>query len=202
MYLTIRRLSIIDKRGFTLVEALTTSLIALYIVGGAWATYMMCWSWWHEIGPEVEVQRIARVAISSIIEGKTDPTSGTFTIGTSTYARKNGIAQAVAAPTLNSSQSISYRLEPDSSNVRSFYLDVDPDTNLNVVYYRDSSAAIHKLNSTIGITDLRFEYYPGSNNMIMVTATVERDVTGTGTAPHHVHAAYTEIAYLRSVPNA
>lgn len=188
-----------NRRAFTLIEALTATFIAVYVLTGAWSAYMMSWTWWHEINPEVEAQRIARIAIATIVNGNADPTAGTYAIGSHTFTRRNGIAQATSSPTMASPQSISFRLEPDSSNVRSYYLDVDPATNLNAVYYRDSLNAVHEINSTIGITDLIFEKFQGNDNMIRVTALVQRDIAGTGSTPYRIDVSYSEIVYLPNV---
>jgi hypothetical protein len=188
-----------SKKAFTLIEALTASFIALLIVIAAWGVYVMSWSWWHDINPDVEAQRIARVALNRIITGTADSTTGSYTIGGTTYKRRNGIAQATSAPTITSPQSISFRLEPDTYNIRSYYLGVDPASGLNVVYYRDGSNTVHKIDATVGITDLLFEQYQGANNMIRITATVSRDIVGTGTSPRHISVSYSDLAYLRNV---
>jgi len=188
-----------DKRAFTLIEALTATFIAVYVLTGAWSAYMMSWTWYHEINPEVEAQRIARIAISTIINGNVDSTAGTYSIGPTVYRRRNGISQAVDVPTLDSPQSISFRLEPDAGNDRNYYLGVDSNTGLNVVYYSDSDDVIHKITATIGITDLIVEKFEGRDNMIKVTAIVQRDILGTGTTPYRVNVTYSEVAYLRNV---
>lgn len=151
--------------------------------------------------PWAESQSIARSAIASIIEGRTDTTAGTYMIGTNIYKRRNGIAQATAIPTIATAQRINFRLEPDSSNLRSFYMGVDETSGLNVIYYQNNAGTISAIKSTLGMTDILFEKYMGLDNMIQVTATVERDVLGTRSVPYHVKVVYSGIAYLRSVTN-
>ena len=163
------------------------------------AIYIMGLSWWHEVVPKIETQRIARLALISVIEGTSDLTTGTYAIGSASYKRRNGIIQATLVPNLPSINEIDFALAPDTSNVRAFYLGIDPDTGFNVVYYKDSSGTAHKLNSTVGITELTFEKYSGSDNVIKVTATAERDVTGTRSDTYHIRVSYSQIVYLRNV---
>ena len=204
-----------NRKAFTLVEVMVATFITLYTITAAWSSYVMFWTWWHETHPEVEAQRMARIAISTIICGKMDPTAGTYDIGTATFKRRNGIAQATrveAIPTTppEGAQYINFGLEPDSSNARSYYLGVDPVSGYNVVYYRDSANTISKIDSTIGVTDLRFqnytEYYTNPPfptvhyDMVVVTVTVDRNITGTGVVPHNVHVVYSQLVYLKNVP--
>lgn len=191
-------------KAFTLVEVMTATFIALYTVLAAWSAYVMVWSWYHETNPEIEAERIARIALSTVIVGKADPTAGTYQIGSVTYQRRSGIAQATRVPTFPSPQAIDFGLEPDSSNARSYYLGVDhvdPVTglNVNVVYYKDNAGAISKINSTVGITDLTFSNFNGQSNVISVTAIVERDIIGTAPTPRHIHVAYSQITVLKNV---
>jgi len=199
MSLIISRYSPAGRKAFSLVELLTASFVALYVIAASWSVYMMVSRWWYETGPKIEVQRIARVALLSIVEGAPDPTTGTFTFGATTYKRRNGIAWAIADPTIGAdTKTISYRLEPDASNVRRFYLGTDAASGLGAVYYRDSSSIDHEIRPTIGITDLKFETVAGYNNMIKVTATAEKVVTGTRQASYKVSAQYSDVVYLRN----
>jgi hypothetical protein len=189
------------KKAFTLFEALTASSITVFIVLGVWSIYVLGWSQWHEIEPQLDAQKIARSALAAIVEGSQDSTADTYVIGSSTYFRRNGIAQATAIPDLPTPQRINFRLEPDSSNIRSFYLGVDYISGLNVVCYKDRNNAVHAIGSTLGITNIIFEKYGGNDNLIKVTATVERDVFGTRAQTYHISVLYSDVAYLRSVSN-
>lgn len=187
--------------GFTLIEAVTTSFIALYIILAAWSVYVMGWSWWREAAPQVEAQRIARIALSVIRDGTVDSTAGNYSIGINSYKRRNGISQATAVPAIPSPQRINYRLETEASNARAFFLANDAASGLNVVYYRDPGGADHRIDSTLGITDLTFtDVSGGSGNLIYVAATVERDIVGTRTEPRHIEVVYGDVIYLRNVP--
>ncbi|MFA6141787.1 MAG: prepilin-type N-terminal cleavage/methylation domain-containing protein [Candidatus Omnitrophota bacterium] len=190
------------RKGFTLVEIMVATFITLYTLMAAWSSYIMFWTWWHETSPEVEAQRMARITISAIVNGKIDPTAGTYTIGTTTFHRRNGIAQATMEPSFPSTQAINFGLEPDTANVRSYYLGVDPETNHNVVYYKDSTSTVSKIDSTIGITDLTFtNVFNGSitTNMITVTVTVDRDVIDMGGRTRTIHVVYSQLVFLRNV---
>ena len=197
----IRLPSLGNKNGFTLFEALTASVITLFIIMGVWSIYVLGWSQWHEIAPQLDAQKIVRSAIVSIIDGARDSSAGTYSIGSSSYYRRNGIAQAVAEPDISSAntQRIDFKLEPDTGNSRSFYLGADPASGMNAVYYRDNSGNARMLKTTIGITDLQFEKYGGLNNLVKVTASVERDVVGTRQNAYHIKVVYSDVAYLRSV---
>lgn len=188
------------KKGFTLIEVMTASMISLYVILGAWVLYMMGWSWWHEIAPRVEAERIARTALSSIITGRTDTTAGYYNIGTTTYARRNGIMGAIDVPTISvSEQEIDFALEPDSSNARSFYLGTDSVTGQKLVYYKDNNGSVHPIDSTRGITDLKFEKLLSNDNLIKVTATVQRTITGTRSGNYDITVSYNEVVCLRNV---
>ena len=172
----------------------------MYIMLAAWSIYVMSWSWWHEMSPHIEAQRIARITLNSIRKGSVDPTAGTYKVGANRYARRNGIAQAKAAPDLSGEHAIDFCLEPDSSNVRSFYLGTDA-SGLKALFYRDSNGTDHEIKSTIGLKDLAFEFYGGVNNLVKVTATVVRDVKGTRAGGRHIKIVYSDVVHLRNVPN-
>lgn len=197
-----RIIKVRGRKAFTLVEIMVAALITVYTITAAWSSYVMFWTWWYETNPEVEAQRMCRIAISTIVYGKMDPTAGTYDIGTATFNRRSGIAQATRAPAFPSAQSINFGLEPDSSNTRSYYLGVDPVSNDNVVYYKDSANTVSKINSTLGITDLTFtNVFNGvtTTNMITVTVTVDRDIIGTGRTPRNIHVVYSQLVFLKNV---
>ena len=182
-----------------LIEALTATFVAMFIILGAWSVYIMGWSWWHEVAPRIEAQRTARLALLNIIVGRFDPTAGTFSVGADSFSRRNGISCATAAPDISTPHRINFRLEPDSSNVRSYYMGVDAATGSNAVYYVDNNSVVHEIRGTLGITDLTFEQVSGAANLIKVSALSEKTVAGTRSAPYTVRAAYNETIYLRNV---
>lgn len=197
------------RRAFTLAEVLVASFVGLLVVSGTWSIYHMAWRWWYETAPLVEAQRIARIALSSVIEGTVDSTAGQDSI----YGRRNGIAWAVYEPVISSNISaadkIGFGLEkekedngdyPTSHNERAFYLGLDPATGLNVIYYEDNDDEASQLRATLGITGLKFEKFKDANDKIhiKVTATVEKDVAGTRSTPYHIKIEYVDYVYLRN----
>lgn len=199
------------RRGFTLVEVMVSSFVAVYVFLCAWSMYMMGWTWWHEILPQTECQRIARVAASVIIKGSPDSTIGTDTINFVTYKKRNGVKESsrtyadsqdasFITPTITSDgHRINFKLEPDptSSNVRSFYLGQDAD-GVKAVYYQVGNATPQIIKSTKGITDLVFEEVGLYNNIIKVTATAQKTVAAGG-APYQISVEYSDHIYLRNV---
>lgn len=195
------------KRSFTLVEVMVATFISLYTLLAVTGAYVMFWTWWHETLPEIEAQKTARITLSEIIYGKSDSTAGTYTIGTSNFTRRNGIAGAVRAPTTPTYQQINFGLGSDVANSRSYYLGLDPATNLNAVYYKNSDGTISMIPSTLGIYDLKFEFRTyidadgieqTDTSMVIVTATVEKEIVG-GATPHRVHVVYSQLVSLRNV---
>lgn len=213
-----------DKKAFTLAEFLVSIFVGTLIFVAAWSMYAMGWTWWYEVSPRIESQRIARLAIMKIIEGTQDSTTGFDIIGNSRYNRRNGISSAYYSYNLPDlqydsdgvpySNRIDFGLfedygtyEPSSPrNVRSFYLDNDGDAGLKAVYYRDGQGAAHKISSTSGITDLKFNKYvidkaalTLDDYIIVVTATVEKDVSASGMQPYHIKVEYSDSIYLKNV---
>lgn len=185
---------------FTLAEVLTASIVGMLVILGAMSVYMMGRSVSAEAEPQADAQRIARLALSSIIDGNVDPTAGTDTIGgASVYGRKNGIANAVGAPAIPDSSRINFQLEADAGNVRSFYLGIDPASGLNAVYYLDSAGDDHLLSHTLGISDLAFSNYNGLDDMISVTVEVHRTVVRGKSAPLQIDIVYNSIVNLRNL---
>jgi len=195
--------------GFSIVELLTAALVAVYVIFGSWSVYVIGWTWWHEISPTIEAQRAARHAILSVVEGNVDSTTGTDVIGASTYKRRRGIQNALfdaANPTPTTplisadGRRIDFRLEQDGSNARSFYFSEAE----KVVYYVDSDSVSHRLESTQGLTDLRFGFYMDAlgvvhYDMVQVTATVSKDVLGTRQpVPYHIEILCQDHVYLKN----
>jgi hypothetical protein len=199
-----------DRRSaFVLPEVLIVSVIAIFVIAGSWSVYHMAWRWWHETAPVMEAERIARIALSSVLDGVVDPTAGTD----GAYTRRNGVAWAVYEPDITASigtndrmnfgleaEKLSYGDYPAPHNVRSFYMALDGSRGLRAVYYRDNSGTARQIRPTLGITDVRFEKFKDPNNRIIIrmTATVEKDVVGTRDAPYHIKVSYTDHAYLRN----
>lgn len=202
------------KRGFTLAELMVSIFISTYVFLCAWAMYMMGWSWWYEILPQTECQRIARITISVIAKGMMDSTAGADTIDSVTYGRRNGLEHAcrtradVAAsfltPTItDDGHRINFKLEPGIAqyNDRSFYLDQDG-SGVKAVYYKRSDYAPQEIRATRGITDLTFESMNPAMvelNFIKVTATVQRVIMGSRKVPYQISVVYTDYIYLRNI---
>jgi len=197
------------RGGFTLVETLVSVFVVILVMLAAVSVYVMGWRWWAEVAPRIEAQKAARVALASIIEGRIDATAGTYTVGATTYGRRNGIAWSVFAPTIDTpsdspnpaNSRIRFGLDKssDTATTREFRLKTDPATGLWAVYYKDDADVYHMIRPTIGITGLRFENYDGLNNLVRVTATVDRTVRGTRRGDYQVTVEYSEVVYLRSV---
>jgi len=199
-----------ERRAFTLVEVMTATFIALYTMMAAMGAYVMFWTWWHETNPEIEAQRMARITLSAVMCGMPDSTADTYTIGTTSYTRRNGIAGAIRVPTFpmnQPSQQIDFGLEPDAANSRSYFLGLDGASGFNAVYYMNNNGVVSMIPSTLGITDLRFKYYTYTDangivqtdtSLIVVTVTVEKDIVG-GARPHRVHVVYSELVSLKNV---
>lgn len=171
----------------------------------------MAWTWWHEISPHIECQRIARIAISAISEGMTDPTAGTDRVDFITYGRRMGFVWAARGsdidifPTITDSGSttghrINFKLESDpaGSNIRSFFLG-QYQTGYGVYYqFRNNAPQIIKATSNIG--DLIFEkvfWEDGKDysavELYKVTAKASKTVKGVVRS-----AEYTDYIFLRN----
>lgn len=212
-----------NKASFTLVEVLVTAFVAVLVFLAVWSIYIMGWTWWYEVSPRIEAQRIARLAVAKIIDGVPDPTAGYDLIGSARYDRRNGIAASYYyLPDLPNAQAdsdgklfsreIDFGLFEDyktysptaKRNIRSFYLGTDPNTGLNVVYYKDGNAALHKIDATLGISDLKFYYnqwidgFGATHTDIITTATVEKDTVRTGLEPYHIKVEYSGYTSLRN----
>ena len=183
-------------------------MIALYIFAGAWAIFIMVWKWWYETAPRIEAQRMARVALASVIDGTIDSTAGTDVIDSAAYNRRNGIEWAVSfdIPAGENGKRIDFGLPQDGvgSNVRSFYLGTDEASGLNVVYYKDNNAALHRIRPTLGMTDLKFEKYTDAggsvyDDIVKVTATVDKTVTGTRQGDYAIEVKHSDTVFLNNV---
>ena len=217
---------LLRKDGFTLVEILVSAFVMSLTLAVIWALYILGWTWWYEVSPRIEAQRIARLAIERIVEGTPDSTTGYDMIGSVRHDKRNGIAATYYYPPVlpntyvNSqgttvSHEIDYGLYEDyktynpavARNVRSFYLGTDAYTGLKAVYYKDSDNLSHMLKDTLGITNLEFSYYVDKDvnpnitykDIIVVSVAVEKDVSAIGHTPYHmnVHYGYDDASELK-----
>ena len=194
-----------------MVEVLLATVIASFIMLAVWGVYMMSWQWWAETSPRIDLERAARMALLSVIEGSIDTNAGTYTIGATTYTRRNGIAWATAKPTIAFDASvppipykIKYKLAPDSGNIREFYYGTY--SGNGYVFYKNAAAGSigTKIDSTKGITGIRFSrlvnrYGVEQDNIIQVVVTAEKSLYGTRKAnPYIVKVVYTDTIYLRN----
>lgn len=201
------------KKGFTLIEILVVSVIMSLVFLAGWAIYILGMTWYHEVAPRIDAQRIARLAMARIVDGIPDQTTGFEVIGSTRYNKRNGIAETFYyAPSLPNtyvnpagktvSHEIDYGLFVDygtyqpaaARNIRSFYLATDAASGLKAVYYKDSSGAAHMLRETLGIDNLEFSYYTDSagqhTDVIEVAVMVDKDIFQIGQAPYHVKVDY------------
>lgn len=199
----IRRTILADRRAFTMVEAMLSSIIVSVVMLAVWGVYMMGWQWWAETGPRLDLEKAARMALLTVIEGSVDSNAGTYTVGSTTYTRRNGIAWATEYPTISSDKkTISYRLAPDSSNVRQFYYGTY-DGN-GYIFYKNSLGTVTRLDSTKGVSNIQFSKFVDAlgglhDNIIQVAVTSEKDIYGTRKAnPYHVSVVYTDTVLLRN----
>jgi hypothetical protein len=209
-----------SRNGFTLAEVLIAAIIGTMVVASAWAVYMMVWQWWTEMGPRLDIERSARLALLNVIEGVksisglTGDVAGSYTIGSSTYKRRNGIAWASKDPGDNKypeimdqtgypASRIKYHLIPDANSTkREFYYGTY--NGQGVVYYKHTDGVSYRIDSTRGITGLKFEDFVDTEgvihkNIIKVTVTAKKEIYGTRTnQPYTVTVVYTDTVYLRN----
>lgn len=209
-----------DKKAFTLVEALTSVFIAAFVLLSIWSVYLMGWKWWHEMRPIVEVQRAARVALSSVIDGSVDSTASQETINAVNYGFRNGIAWAsltnedrIANPNFTTpvisadGHQVDFKLEKDAAavNGRSFYVETDAADGMMAVYYRDSAGIAHKIknaevSSASGSIVLTFEgNVDGYSDLIKVTARVQKLIPGTKYESAPLVVECSDFVYFRNL---
>jgi hypothetical protein len=207
------------KRAFTLVETLTSALIAMFILLSIWSIYFIGWKWWHEMAPIVEAQRAARIALSSVVDGTVDPTAGQETIIGKDYGFRNGIAwtaltnqDCISSPSFTTpvisadGHQIDFKLEKDTAavNGRSFYAGSDAATGATAVYYRDNSGSTYKIKGTeigagTGSISLTFERDAVYTNLIKVTVSVQKTVPGTKYESAPFVVVYSDFVYCRNL---
>ncbi|MCM8761602.1 MAG: hypothetical protein NC933_05680, partial [Candidatus Omnitrophica bacterium] len=147
-------------------------------------------------------------------KGLSGDVAGSYTVGSTTYKRRNGIAWANKDPGDNEypqildqpdhpASRIKYHLVPDGNNVkREFYYGTY--NGRGVVYYKHTSGTSYRLDDTLGITDLKFEKFVDAEdeehkNIIKVTVTASKEVYGTRQQqPYTVTVIYTDTVYLRN----
>jgi len=215
MLLTIAKKRHKNRRGFTLAEILIASIIGTMVIASGWSVYVMVWQWWSEMSPRIEIERSARLALLNVIEGVTSvknlagDVAGSYTIGSTTYKRRNGIAWAskdkgdnkypeILDQTGHPASRIKYHLDPDPNNTkREFYYGTY--NGQGIVYYKHTNGASYRLDSTLGITDLKFENFDDADNVIKVTVTAQKQVYGTRKQqPFTVTVVYSDTVYLRN----
>ena len=191
---------------------ITSSIIITYIFLGVWSIYAMGWKWWKEIVPVIDTQRVARIALSTIVEGAADTTAGQETIGSVTYKRRSGIswitrngAGLPATPIISADGTqISFMLEGDAANSRKFYIGQDTVTGMKALYYADNSGASREIKSTqidptYGDIKLTFLLDTAYQNLIKVTVRVEKRVPSTIYATSPIVIEYSGYVYIRNV---
>lgn len=220
MSLSIIKRPLKARRGFTLAEILIAALIGTMVIASGWSVYLMVWQWWAEMSPRLEVERAARVGLLNVIEGVTSvpglagDVAGSYTVGSTTYKRRNGIAWACKDPgdnqypqimnqAGNPASRIVFHLVPDAPNAkREFYYGTFG--GKGVVYYKHTNGAAYRLDSTLGISGLKFEKFEDADgdihdNIIKVTVTASREIYGTRTnQPLTVEVIYSDTVYLRN----
>jgi hypothetical protein len=198
------------SRGFTLAEILIASIVGTMVIASAWSVYVMVWQWWAETSPRLDAERSARLALLNLTEGVTYVNglgyiANPYVVNGRNYYYRNGIAWADEYPVISAdNKTITYSLMPDSSSTRQFY----PGTynGQGVIYYRHTDGASYRLDSTLGVTDLRFENLPNPddpltpyNNVIKVTVTARKEVYGTrADQPFIIEVEYSDTVYLRN----
>lgn len=194
-------------RAFTLVELIINTFIICYVIFAAWSVYIMVWRWWSETAPTIEAQRIARVALTRVMTGARDDTIGTDVVSPTIYRRRNGLSAVTltnvnptpASPVLTSSAGqtrIDFRLEPDTANIRSYYVGtVSP--GVQALYY---NGAIIPSTRVAGRVFLTCALEGGFPNLYKVTVRVEKDVPGTRSGGTFVATAeFSDFMFMRNI---
>lgn len=195
-----------NRRAFTLVELLINTFIVCYVIFAAWSVYIMVWRWWYETAPTIEAQRVARIALSRIITGAREDALGSDTISPTTYRRRNGLSETTltnanpnpVSPVITSSGSqnaISFRLEPDTANTRSYSVGT-VSQGVQALYYNNAIIPSTRVTGRIFLT---CSLESGFNNLYKVTVRVEKDVSGTRTGNFVASAEYSDFIFIRNV---
>jgi hypothetical protein len=188
--------------GFSLTELLISTFIAFYVIATVAAIYVIISKWSKEVSPDVEAQRVARTAVDSVIYGSVDSTAGVDTIGMNTYDRRNGVAWAAynpdsppSTPVISGTNNsiLSYRLDGDSSNTRQATIGTDVSSGLKGVYYNGAL-----IKPTLGITDLRFDYFTSGGVTYYDIIKVEASVVKPKTLTKAVNVRYSNYANIKN----
>jgi len=169
-------------------------------------------SWWGEIAPTTECQRIARVAMMAVTEGMTDQSAGTDTMDYVTYKRRRGMGWAnrtyadtqnisFSTPVISSAgRRIDFKLEtdPTASNVRRYYLAQDAN-GVRGVYYQYGDSSPQLVNGTAGISDIVFEMMSGYSNLIKITVTAQKQAQTMRNVAYPVTTIYDDYIFLRNI---
>ncbi len=180
------------KKGFTLVEMVVCAGITLFVVSAVWSVYVMGAAWSTKMLPNIEAQRIVRIAIMTIVDGFRDTGAGTDTISGQSCSRRNGISWATDLPSITSNAAtdkITYTLE--SLSGQTFYI-LKNESPMKL--YHNSTI----VPGTAGITSLTFERIPDTN-MFKVTAKAEKDICMGSQPTYHVKAELSETVFLRNI---
>ncbi len=201
------------------------TVISTMVMASAWSVYMMVWRWWAETGPRIETERAARLALLNVTDGVTSiknlsgNVADSYSIGStpSPYKCRNGIAwSTLTKEDLDSNPSfttpvisadghqIDFKLDRDAVavNGRSFYAGTYD--GQGVVYYKHTNGTSYMLDSTRGITDLKFEKFEDAqhvihDDIIKVTVTAEKEIHGTRAQQSYtVGVVYADTVYLRN----
>lgn len=172
----------------------------------------MGWSWWNEVAPTTECQRIARTALMSVMDGVIDQSAGTDVVNYVTYKRRLGAGWSnrtyadvqdltFSTPVISANgRQIDFKLEPDpaASNIRRYYLGQD-ENGVKAVYYQYSGDTPKAITGTKGISDIIFENVSGYSNLLKVTVTAQRDVRSMRRATYQATATYSDYVFLRNI---
>lgn len=194
------------NKGLTLLEILISTTVSLFIVLSTWSVYVMGSAWWTQFMPRIEAQRIARIAVKTIIYGSRDNAAGTDSISGVQYSRRNGIAWATALPTHGVISPNIVRISYNIKNINNQSFFTLKTENPMKLYHNNVQSPV---SGTTGLTGLSFEL-PGEvtppntatvtpPQCVTVTATVERDVHVGGQPPYHVKVELAQTVFLRNI---
>lgn len=202
-----------SRKGFTLPEVLLTTFIAMYVVGAAVSVYAAACRWWAETAPAIETQRVARLALSRVVEGVRQDSLGSDTVSSTTYRRRNGLAEAVltnANPTPDTpaittpsagQNAIAFRTESDTSNSRTYEIGT-VSTGVQALYYSGTVVPATRIGTATGPGRiyLTCASVSGYTDLYQITVRAEKDVRGTrrGVSDYTVATQLTDYVYLRN----
>ncbi|MDD5495482.1 MAG: hypothetical protein PHP46_00100 [Candidatus Omnitrophica bacterium] len=210
------------KKAFTLTETIVAMALIVYVFSGAWLTYATIWTWWHEIAPKIEAQRLVKVALSKIMTGETDTSAGTDSIEGTTYNRRDGIGWASTLldedlavdddgdgsidRLIWENNRIDFRLASDSAgDIRSFYVAQEDISGKNCIYYyymitrngivTEETRPIVKMPNSRDIINIDFEFIT-QYSMLVATVTLQKKLD---TATGEYTIALNDYMHLRNI---